>query len=243
MNYAIIPAAGHGRRMASATAKQFLELAGEPILVHTLRRFESCPAIDAVVVAVPEGAASGFLQLAARIGLRKLVRVVPGGAERQESVARALAVVRAETAGVVAVHDGVRPFVEPERIEAVVRRAEEAGAAILAVRATDTVKEVDELGVVRTLERERIALAQTPQAFRYAWLRDAYERAAREKWEVTDDASLVERAGHRVEIVEGSSLNIKITRPEDLSLAELIHAEHFADPDRPRASRRTPRRR
>jgi 2-C-methyl-D-erythritol 4-phosphate cytidylyltransferase len=238
MNIAIIPAAGQGRRMGSATAKQFLELAGEPILVHTLRRFEECPEIDAVIVALPEGSSAEFLQIAARAGLRKVTRVIPGGAERQESVGRALALVRAESAGVVVVHDGVRPFVTPEQISAVVERAAEAGAAILAVRATDTVKEVDELGVVRTLDRSRIALAQTPQAFRYAWLRDAFDRAVKEAWEVTDDASLVEQAGYRVEIVEGSPFNIKITRPEDLELAAFIQAQLFGAPDRPALRRR-----
>src|SRR6185369_7792887 len=118
--------------------------------------------------------------------------------------ARALATVRPETANVVAVHDGVRPFVTPEQITAVVERAAACGAALLGLRATDTVKEVDELGVLRTLDRSRVVLAQTPQAFRYAWLRDAVDRAAREGWTVTDDASLVEQAGYRVEVVEGS---------------------------------------
>lgn len=223
--------------MAAGTAKQFLEIEGEPIVVHTLRRFEECPAIDAVIVTLPEGAAAEFLQLASRAGLRKIVRVVPGGAERQESVARGLALVRPETAGVVVVHDAVRPFVTADQIAEVVSRAEAAGAAILALRATDTVKEVDELGVVRTLDRARIALAQTPQAFRYAWLRDAFDRAAREGWEATDDASLVERAGYRVEIVEGSPFNVKITRPEDLALASFLMSRAAPKP-RARPGRR-----
>jgi 2-C-methyl-D-erythritol 4-phosphate cytidylyltransferase len=227
MNVAIIPAAGQGRRMGGGRAKQFLELDGEPVLVHTLRRFDACPSIDSVVVALPEGEAAAFLQTAARAGIRKVARVVAGGAERQESVARALACVRPETARVVVVHDGVRPFVTPVQIAEVTNRAATAGAAILAVRASDTVKEVDELGVVRTLDRARIALAQTPQAFRYEWLRDAYERARREGWEVTDDASLVERAGYRVEIVEGSPFNLKITRPDDLALARFILGQEF----------------
>lgn len=227
MNVAIIPAAGQGRRMGAETAKQFLELDGEPILLHTLRRFDACPSIDAIIVALPDGASSAFLQTAARAGLRKVARVVPGGAERQESVARALACVRPETAEVVVVHDGVRPFVTPIQIAEVTNRAKIAGAAILALKATETVKEIDELGVVRTLDRSGIALAQTPQAFRYTWLREAYERARTEGWVATDDASLVERAGHRVEIVEGSPYNIKITRPEDLALAEFILEQEF----------------
>jgi len=224
---AIVPAAGHGRRMGSDRAKQFLELDGEPILVHTLRRLDSCPSIDEIVVALPEGAAPEFLQLASRSGLRKIARAVTGGAERQESVARALATLRPETAGIVVVHDAVRPFVTPVEISEVVNRAKVAGAAILALRASDTVKEVDELGIVRTLDRATIALAQTPQAFRYDWLVDANERARREGWVATDDASLVERAGYRVEIVDGSAFNIKITRPDDLALARFIHEQEF----------------
>jgi 2-C-methyl-D-erythritol 4-phosphate cytidylyltransferase len=234
MNVAIIPAAGQGRRMGGPTAKQFLELEGEPVLVHTLRRFDACPSIDEIVVALPEGESAAFLRMASAAGIRKLARVVVGGAERQDSVARGLACVRPETAEVVVVHDGVLPFVTPEQIAEVVARAATAGAAILAVRVTDTVKEVDELGVVRTLDRARIALAQTPQAFRYAWLRDAVDRARAEGWAVTDDASLVEQAGYRVEIVEGSPFNIKITRPEDLALARFVLEQEFGVPRRRR---------
>lgn len=234
MNVAIVPAAGQGRRMGGGTAKQFLELAGEPVLVHTLRRFDACPSIDDVVVVLPEGAAAGFLQTAAAAGLRKVSRVVAGGAERQDSVARGLAVVRPETANVVVVHDGVRPFVTPEQIAAVVERAAATGAAILAVRATDTVKEVDGDGVVRTLDRGRVALAQTPQAFRYEWFRDAVERARAGGWTVTDDASLVEQAGYPVEIVEGSPFNVKITRPEDLALARFLLEQGTGSPRRRR---------
>src|SRR5437867_13032215 len=123
MNIAIIPAAGQGRRMGGERAKQFLELDGEPVLVHTLRRFDACPSIDAVIVALPEGASAAFLETAARAGLRKIARVVAGGVERQESVARALASVRPETARVVVVHDGVRPFVTPVQIAEVTNRA------------------------------------------------------------------------------------------------------------------------
>jgi 2-C-methyl-D-erythritol 4-phosphate cytidylyltransferase len=224
--------------MGGERAKQFLELDGEPILVHTLRRFDACPSIDDVVVALPEGTAPEFLQLAARAGLRKIARAVTGGAERQESVARALATVRPETAGVVVVHDAVRPFVTPVEISEVVNRAKVAGAAILAVRASDTVKEVDELGIVRTLDRATIALAQTPQAFRYDWLADAYDRARREGWAATDDASLVERAGYRVEIVDGSPFNIKITRPDDLDLAAFILEREFGGARKRSAGRR-----
>jgi 2-C-methyl-D-erythritol 4-phosphate cytidylyltransferase len=225
MNTAIIPAAGRGRRMGAPRAKQFLELGREPVIVHTLRRFDACPAVDAVVVALPAEATSGFLELAGRAGLRKVVRVVSGGNERRDSVSRALAAVRPDPGAVVIVHDGVRPFVTPEQIAEVVARAHETGAAMLALSATDTDKEVERGRVVRTLDRSRIVLAQTPQAFRYPLLAEAYERARREAWDATDDASLVERLGHPVEVVEGSPFNIKITRPEDLPLARFILSE------------------
>lgn len=221
LNVAIIPAAGSGRRMAAGRPKQFLELAGEPILLHTLRRFEACDAIDAVVVALPAGEIAPFEELAARAGLGKLLATVEGGSERRDSVARALEAAPAGTR-IVAVHDGVRPFVTPAQIAVVVHRADACGAALLALRAVDTVKDVDGDVVVRTLDRSRVALAQTPQAFRFEILVHAYERWRAEGWEVTDDASLVERLGQHVEIVEGSPLNIKITRPEDLPLAEAI---------------------
>lgn len=227
MNYAIIPAAGAGRRMGGDRAKQFLELAGEPVAIHTLRRFDECPAVDAVIVAVPADDVAMFLDLAGRAGLRKIERVIPGGAERQESVARALASIRPESAGIVVVHDAVRPFVTSEQIAEVIAAAAIHGAAILAQPASDTVKEVWDGKVVRTLDRSRIALAQTPQAFAYGILRDAHARAANEGWTVTDDASLVEQAGGTVAVVAGSSRNIKITHPDDMALAELLFEEEF----------------
>jgi 2-C-methyl-D-erythritol 4-phosphate cytidylyltransferase len=222
MTTAIIPAAGRGLRMGGVRAKQFLELGGEPVLVHALRRFEMCPAIDAIVVVLPSDATAGFVQIAARAGLRKVSRIVPGGAERIDSVARGLAVLPASHSGVVVVHDGVRPFVTADQIAEVVECASTTGAAMLGLSVTDTVKEVEAGAVLRTLDRSRLVLAQTPQAFRYELLREAYDNARREGWDATDDASLVERLGHRVEVVEGSPYNIKITRPEDLQLAGFI---------------------
>ena len=222
MNTAIIPAAGQGRRLGGDRAKQFLELDRDPVIIHTLRRFEACPLVDAVVVVLPADATGSFLEMASRAGLRKVERVVCGGAERRESVARGLAAVRPERGGIVVIHDGVRPFVTPEQIAAVIERAEAVGAAMLGLPATDTVKEVDGTAIVRTLDRSRIVLAQTPQAFRCDLIREAHDRARREGWDATDDAALVERAGHRVEYVEGSPLNIKITLASDLPLARFI---------------------
>jgi 2-C-methyl-D-erythritol 4-phosphate cytidylyltransferase len=222
MNTAIIPAAGQGRRMGGPRAKQFLELGREPVILHTLRRFEACAAVDAVIAVVPAENTAEFLDLVGRSGIRKVQRVVAGGSERRDSVFKGLAAIRPDPDAIVVVHDGVRPFVTPLQIETVIARARASGAAMLGLRATDTVKEVEGDLVVRTVDRSRIVLAQTPQAFRYPLLKEAFDRARREAWEVTDDASLVERLGHVVEVVDGSPFNIKITRPEDLPLARFI---------------------
>jgi 2-C-methyl-D-erythritol 4-phosphate cytidylyltransferase len=222
MNVAIIAAAGQGVRMGGRRAKQFLELAGTPILVHTLKRFEQCDDIQEVVLVLPAQETAGFLGLAGKYGLRKLARVVPGGATRAESVLRGLQSVRAATARVVAVHDGVRPFVTPEEIDRTVREARAVGAAILAAPVTDTIKETDGARVLRTLERARLWRAQTPQCFRHELLRRAYELALASGLDATDDSALVERLGVAVSIVEGGEHNIKITTPQDFALAEAL---------------------
>ena len=227
LNIAVIPAAGIGSRMNADRAKQMLELAGVPLLVHTLRRFEACDAVHQVILVLQPNLTSDVLALISRHHLKKIARVVGGGAERQDSVYRGLQVIKPETAGIVAVHDAVRPFVRPEEIRLVIERAEATGAALLALAATDTIKQVKGGRVGRTLDRKRIYHAQTPQAFRYDIIRAAYDRAYTEGYWATDDSHLVERAGHRVSVVEGSPLNIKITRPLDLRVAEAINQEYF----------------
>jgi 2-C-methyl-D-erythritol 4-phosphate cytidylyltransferase len=222
MNVAIIAAAGQGTRMGVGRAKQFLEIAGVPVIIHTLKRFEQCAAIQEVVLALPAPDVAGFLMLAGKYELRKLARVVPGGATRAESVWRGLQSVRATTAEIIAVHDGVRPFVTPEEIERTVRAAQTSGAAILTATVVDTIKEVVDDEVLRTLERTHLRRALTPQCFRYELLRRAYEQSTELLAHVTDDSSLVERLGAKVAIVEGDARNIKITRPEDLALGEII---------------------
>jgi 2-C-methyl-D-erythritol 4-phosphate cytidylyltransferase len=222
MNVAIIAAAGQGRRLGGRQAKQFLELAGVPVIIHTLRRFEQCASIHEVVVVLPQRDAAGFLALASKYGLRKLGRVVPGGETRAESVWRGLQSVRAQTAEVVAVHDGVRPFVTPEEIERTVRAAEAGGASILAAPVVDTIKEVRGDEVARTLYRSGLRRALTPQCFRYSILRRAYEQSRDLGEDATDDSLLVEQLGVSVTVVEGDSRNIKITRPEDIALAEIL---------------------
>jgi 2-C-methyl-D-erythritol 4-phosphate cytidylyltransferase len=222
MNVAIIAAAGQGTRLGAERPKQFLELAGVPVIIHTLKRFEQCTAIQEVIVVLPAQDSSTFLTLAGKYALRKLARVVPGGATRAESVWRGLQSVRAATVEIVAVHDGVRPFVTAEEIERTVRAALESGAAILTAPVIDTIKEVNNSQVVRTIERTRLQRALTPQCFRYELLRRAFEQSFELVASATDDSSLVESLGVTVTTVEGDARNIKITRPEDIALAEIL---------------------
>ena len=231
---AIIAAAGIGSRMHADRAKQMLELGGTPLVMHTLERFEECKAIDRVILVLQPDLTAEVLALLSRRGLKKISRVVAGGPTRHESVFHGLQVLRGNDTvtdnnddGVVVIHDAARPFVRPSEIEAVVERAKSTGAAIMALPATDTIKQVKSGRVQKTLERRRIYHAQTPQAFRLSLIRNAYERAQAEGFIATDDSQLVERLGTRVAIVEGSPLNIKITRPLDLGLAEVILARYF----------------
>ncbi|HKS41520.1 MAG TPA: 2-C-methyl-D-erythritol 4-phosphate cytidylyltransferase [Blastocatellia bacterium] len=228
INTAIIPAAGIGARMHADRAKQMLELGGVPLLVHTLRRFEACEAVDQVILVLQPDLTSEVLASISKYNLKKIERVVGGGAERQDSVYRGLQVIKEENAGVIVVHDAVRPFVRPEEISIVIERAAATGAALMAMGAIDTIKQVKSGRVQRTLDRRRIYHAQTPQAFRYGIIREAYERAYTDGFRATDDSQLVERIRHRVSVIEGSPINIKITRPFDLKLAETIHAEFFS---------------
>ena len=222
MNVAIIAAAGQGTRMAGKRPKQFLELAGTPILFHTLRTFEQCDAIQEIIVVLPAQESAAFLSLANKYRFRKLAKVVPGGATRAQSVLHGLQAVREATAEIVAVHDGVRPFVTPDEIARTVEAAKLEGAAILVSSPVDTMKEVRDGVVVRTLQRADMRHALTPQCFRYKLLRRAYEETDVSDPELTDESSLVERLGVRIAIVEGSSRNIKITREEDFVVAEAI---------------------
>jgi 2-C-methyl-D-erythritol 4-phosphate cytidylyltransferase len=222
MNVAIIAAAGQGLRMAGKRPKQFLELAGTPIIFHTLQAFEQCDSIQEIIVVISAAESAGFLSLAGKRELRKLRKVVPGGATRAESVLRGLLAVREATIEIVAVHDAVRPFVTPDEITRTVSAAQVAGAAILVSAPVDTVKEIRAGSVVRTLRRDDLRNALTPQCFQYRLLRRAYEQVDVFDPELTDESSLVERLGEKVAIVEGSARNIKITRPEDLILAEAL---------------------
>jgi 2-C-methyl-D-erythritol 4-phosphate cytidylyltransferase len=222
MNIAIIAAAGAGTRMASDRPKQFLLLAGKPVIFHTLRVFEECDSIDEVILVLPAAESAGFLSLAAKYSVRKLARVVPGGLTRADSVKRGLTAIRAATAEIVAVHDGVRPFVTTNEISRTVAAAKSDGAAILVAPVTDTIKQIGGEQVVQTLDRGSLRRALTPQCFRYEVLRDAYQHADVTDPSLTDESALVEKLGRPVSIVEGSARNIKITTTEDLLIAEAI---------------------
>jgi 2-C-methyl-D-erythritol 4-phosphate cytidylyltransferase len=230
----IIPAAGFGTRMAPSAkdkkpgpAKQFTDLGGIPILIHTLRKFAAAAQVSEVLVALRKSEIPGFRERLEREApdiLGKRVDFVEGGEHRQQSVANALAAVTAGPDDIVLVHDAVRPFVTCEIIEEVIRGATEHGAAIAGVPAVDTVKQVDRTPegalITATLPRERVVLAQTPQGFRHHILKKAFDEAQADGFTGTDEASLVERSGHPVSVVMGSARNIKITTPADMELAE-----------------------
>jgi 2-C-methyl-D-erythritol 4-phosphate cytidylyltransferase len=229
----IIPAAGLGTRMASpktkkpGASKQFTELGGTPILLHTLRKFAASPQISEIFVALRKDEIPGFrarLETEGKDILQKKIELVEGGEHRQQSVANALARVTASPDDVILVHDAVRPFVTTAIIDEVIAGARKHGAAIAGMPAVDTVKQVERTAegalIMATVPRERIVLAQTPQGFGYPILKKAFDEAAADGFMGTDEASLVERSGHEVAVVMGSPRNLKITTPLDLELAE-----------------------
>ena len=219
MNVAIVVAAGKGTRLGGNRPKQFLELGGIPVVIHTLRQFERCREIHEIVTVLPAEETDSFLSFAKEFGLQKPMRVVAGAETRAQSVARGLSLIG--EAEIVAVHDGVRPFVSPDEIDQVVNAARATGAAILVAPVLDTIKEIKADRVIRTLPRADLRRALTPQCFRSELLKRAYQTLSDIEaagGEVTDDSLLVERLGVEVVAVEGSSRNIKITKEEDLIL-------------------------
>lgn len=222
MNVAIIAAAGQGTRMAGKRPKQFLQLAGAPIILHTLKAFERCDVIHEIIVVMTAEDAEVFLSFTKEHDLRKVTAVVAGGATRAESVLQGLQAVDASTVEIVAVHDGVRPFVSSDEIARTVAAAQLEGAAILVSTPVDTMKQVSNGSVLKTLDRTQLRHSLTPQCFRYDLLRRAYAAVDPSDPELTDESAMVERLGVRIAIVEGSSRNIKITRPEDLAIGEAI---------------------
>lgn len=235
--FVIIPAAGLGTRMAAASAttqrkapsKQFLELEGEPILVHTLRKFVECADVHQIVIAMRKAEAEAFEPDLKHQKFAKPIALVEGGEHRQNSVANALASIHAADDDIVLVHDAVRPFVDGETITGVIEAVKKYGAAIAGVPAIDTIKRVERTAdgalITATIPREHIVQAQTPQGFRFSILKKAFADAAADGFLGTDEASLLERAGQAVHVVMGSQRNIKITTPSDLELAEFFVAQ------------------
>ena len=228
----IIPAAGLGTRMAvpakgqrSAPSKQFTEIGGVPILVHTFRKFVAVPQVTELCIALRKTEMAQTEERLKKESAGKRLYVVEGGEHRQESVANALAAIQAAPDDIVLVHDAVRPFVDADIIGSVIQAAQKYGAAIAGLPAVDTVKQVDRTAegaiVTSTIPRERVVMAQTPQGFRYQVIKKAFDEALADGFVGTDEASLVERSGHEVAVVMGSPRNIKITTPADMELAEL----------------------
>lgn len=223
MNVAIVVAGGKGVRFGGDRPKQFLELNGTPIIVHTLRQFELSRQIQKVIVVLPAGAAATFHHFVDNFSLHKVAQVVAGGETRAQSVTEGLAAI--DQADVVAVHDAVRPLVTHDEIDRVVTVAAETGAAILVAPVSETIKEIEGDRIKRTVARAPLRRALTPQSFRFEILKRAYrdlDKLESAGVEVTDDSFLVERLGVAVTVVEGSARNIKITNQEDLAMAEAL---------------------
>ncbi|HUA99907.1 MAG TPA: 2-C-methyl-D-erythritol 4-phosphate cytidylyltransferase [Terracidiphilus sp.] len=236
--FTILPAAGLGTRMAGAQPKnpgdkdpssgpppkQFLALDGVPILIHSLRAFAAVERVTSIYVAVRKPEMERVEAQVAEHGFRAKVHVVEGGDKRQESVANALVSLPAADDDIVLVHDAVRPLIDAATIERTIDAVMEHGAAIVGLPAVDTIKQVERTAhgalITATIPREFVVLAQTPQGFRCGLLRSAFEEAMADGFVGTDEASVVERAGHSVAVVHGSQVNLKITQPGDLELAE-----------------------
>lgn len=215
---ALIPAAGRGERFGRDRNKVLCELAGRPILAHTLSAFESCGAIEEIVIVTGEGDIEAVGEIVDRFGFAKVLAIVPGGENRQDSVRNGLARV---TGDIVAIHDAARPLVTREIIEASIAEADRSGACIAAVPVIDTIKSASPDGVIEsTIDRANLYTVQTPQTFRTDLIRRAFERAYADGVYATDDAALVERMGETVTIVPGSYDNIKLTTPADIAVAE-----------------------
>ena len=213
---AVIVAAGEGRRFGGA--KQFVLLGGRPLVERSVAAFDGHPAVDAVVLVLPD--AAGGADIAGRF--RKVAAVVSGGPRRQDSVRNGFREVRGSGKDIVLVHDGARPLAAAELIGRVIEEAARSGAAVPLLPLEDTVKEVREYGILRTHDRSVLYRAQTPQGFRYEVLDEAMAAADRDGFLGTDEASLVERTGHRVAAVAGDPRNIKVTTPLDLRIAEAL---------------------
>lgn len=220
---AIIVAGGIGKRIGDSNLpKQFLILRDKPILAHTVEKFEKCDLIDEIILVVPEDYLGYCSQaIVDKYSFNKIKRIICGGEERQDSVNKGLKACPDNTS-IVAIHDGVRPFISSEKISESINLCEQKKAVILAVPAKDTIKRVEDGLAITTLDRKKLWLVQTPQVFEYKLILDAYEKAREDSFVGTDDSILVERLGYEVTVLKGEYQNIKITTAEDLIIAEKI---------------------
>lgn len=223
----LIPAAGMGRRMGASISKQYLFLAGKPILAHTVALFEHHPQVDNIYLVVPEGDIDYCQQeIVEQYGFSKVKSVVAGGKERQDSVLNGLKALERDGLDQlerpILIHDGARPLFDSSVLTQLIDIVAKWGACAVGVPVKDTIKDVEDRQIMGSPDRKRLWHAQTPQAFQYGLLRQAFTRAEEDGFCGTDDASLVERIGHRVQMLEGNYRNIKVTTPEDLLIATAL---------------------
>ncbi|AXI01375.1 2-C-methyl-D-erythritol 4-phosphate cytidylyltransferase [Sporosarcina sp. PTS2304] len=220
MRYTVmIPAAGSGTRMGAGKNKLFLKIGEHPILYHTVSIFQQDPQCEEIILAVKTEEQATIQEI---LKEHSNITFVEGGGERQDSVAACIAAYKGE--GIVLVHDAARPFLNSLVIEALVRKANDTGAAIAAVRVKDTIKFAENGTVQQTVDREKLWMVQTPQAFRYELLKKASDQAIQDDFLGTDESMLVERLGYDVSIVESSYDNVKMTTQEDLAIGEILLA-------------------
>ncbi|MBI2082308.1 MAG: 2-C-methyl-D-erythritol 4-phosphate cytidylyltransferase [Deltaproteobacteria bacterium] len=216
---AIIPSAGQGRRFGAL--KQFLDLEGKPLLCHALESFLKSPLITGLCLVVPEPEMEQAREIVDSFSTKKQIKIIAGGATRQDSVARGFDALK--PCDLVVIHDGVRPLISTTLIEDVISAARESGASVAGLPVKETTKEVSkEMFVTKTVDRNQLWSIQTPQAFRYPLLKKGFEQAKRDNFTGTDEAMLVERIGAKVKVVEGDPYNIKVTRPQDLEMAKKL---------------------
>ncbi|MBN2858030.1 MAG: 2-C-methyl-D-erythritol 4-phosphate cytidylyltransferase [Candidatus Delongbacteria bacterium] len=228
--FAIITAGGSGTRMKAGVRKQYIEIKNRPILAHTLNKFCVTSEIDSIILTVPqEDIETVKKSIVDKYELSKIITILPGGEQRQDSVFNALKNMNAEGDDIVLIHDGVRPFISHEIIVNCIRSLEDSDGSVVGIRPFDTIKTVSAGSIKNTLNREELISVQTPQTFRYGTIVKCHELAASEGFYATDDSALVERYGERVlgkepsiKIVEGNSFNIKITDQNDLILASAL---------------------
>lgn len=218
---AIIVAAGVGKRFGSNLPKQFLKLNNKTILQISLEKFQNCKLVDNIIVVVQKKYFSNTYQIVENAKLSKVIDVITGGKERQDSVWNGIRYLKDKNSKIILIHDAVRPLVSLELIEKIVKSAEKFGAAVPAIPLRDTIKVISGKYLSGTIKRDEIVAVQTPQGFKFSLIEKAYKKAFEDKFYGTDDASLVERINHKIKMVKGDYINIKITTAEDLEMVNL----------------------